>query len=141
MVAPITLDNQLIGVHLTYINHEGTAKASITPSKKIIGKASGGMIALSDISQEIIIAEGIETALTCQVMYEKPAVAAISSTNMARLKVPLLPLAQNIFIAQDNDSAGFEATKKLARRLYEEGRKIKILSPPPLNRTTILTTF
>ena len=122
---------QPIGIHRTYLREDGTDKAPINPQKKMLRSIKGGGVWLGVPSQYLIIAEGIETALTCQLMYGMSAVAALSSTNMQHLILPSLPLARTIFIAQDNDDAGRKATEQLANRLYEEGRTVKILTPPP----------
>lgn len=137
MIAPITTENdQLIGVHVTFLNHEGTGKAPVNPSKKMIGNIKGGMIRLAALGEEVTISEGIETALSLQIALNKPSIAALSATNMQAVTLPPMPIGKTIYIAQDNDDAGRKAVQKLATRLWTEGRTVKILQP-----TDILNDF
>ena len=118
-------------LHRTYLAPDGKGKAPVEPAKMMLGQVRGGAVQLAPATDELIIAEGIETALTLQVITEKPAWAALSSTHLASVILPPLPLAHTLYIAQDNDSAGRRGTGRLANRGWAEGRIVRILEPLP----------
>jgi len=51
-------------VHRTYINTDGSGKADVTPAKAMLGPALGGAVRVSDGPGRLVVAEGIETALS-----------------------------------------------------------------------------
>ncbi len=129
MLASILNGNELIGLHRTYLDGNGN-KAPVSPPKKILGKLSGGYTPFGTPQNILILAEGIETALSLYAMFQTPVWATLSATNMATVKLPPLPLAQVVYIAQDNDEAGRKASLKAADKLWREGRKVILMNPP-----------
>ena len=85
---------------------------------------------MAPADETLLIAEGIETALSGQQETGIAAWAAISASNMANLLLPELPLAREIVIAADNDPAGISAAERAAERWTKEGRKVRIAMPP-----------
>ena len=75
---------------------------------------------------EVAITEGVEDALAFHQQHGVPAWAALSATNMAALIVP--PRLRRIVVCADNDAAGHAAAQKLARRLRDEGRQVRIIA-------------
>lgn len=51
-------------VHRTYIKADGSGKADVAPTKAMLGPAMGGAVRLSDGQGRLVVAEGIETALS-----------------------------------------------------------------------------
>jgi hypothetical protein len=124
--------DRLIGLHRTYLKHDGSGKAPVQPNKMMLGKLRGGSIPLRHIHETLIIGEGIETALSVAVA-APPDIsvwAALSATNMPHLILPPPPLAQTIIIAADPDEAGMKAAYLSARKWADEGRLVKIAVPP-----------
>lgn len=130
MLASILNGSDLIGLHRTYLDREGN-KAPVSPAKKILGKLSGGYAPFGTVENTLTLAEGIETALSLYAMFQVPVWATLSSTNMANVSLPPLPLAQNVYIAQDNDGAGRKAVNKAAEKFWREGRRVVLMEPPP----------
>jgi|GEM_PF-558367 len=129
MVTPILNGGQLIGLHRTYLDVDGH-KAPVSPSKKIIGKLSSGYTPFGKVGNLLILAEGIETSLSLYAMFQTPVWAALSANNMANITLPSLPLAQVVYIAQDNDGAGRQAARRAADKFWREGRRVVLMNPP-----------
>lgn len=123
-------EKKVIAVHRTFLSEDGTAKAPVENPKLLLGNARGGAVRLAPATEELIVAEGIETSLTLQIMLQKPAWAALSSSNMSNLVLPPLPLANILYIGQDNDRAGRKGARELANKAWAEGRTVHILQPP-----------
>src|SRR5262249_27162812 len=81
-----------------------------------------------NLPEKLIVAEGIETALSASAITGLPAVAAMNAANM---KVVNLPNCREIIIAADNDANGVsqEAADELAQRLAAQGRTVRIALP------------
>ena len=129
MLAPILNGDQMIGIHRTYLDTDGN-KAPVSPVKKVMGKLSGGYMPFGEIGNILILAEGIETALSLYTMFQTPVWATLSANNMANIMLPPLPLAQTVYIAQDNDGAGRQAAHKAADKSWREGRRVVLMNPP-----------
>src|SRR5690606_10647465 len=75
----------------------------------------------------LILAEGIETALSAAALMGAPAWAAVSAGNLERL--PLPATARNVILAADADLPGQRAAWAAARRLEAEGRRVRVAMP------------
>ena len=128
MVAAITRasDSTFLGVHRTFLQPDGSAKARISPDRMILGAKKGGVIRLvpdEDISTRLAIAEGIETALTA-IAAGWPCWSAIDAGNMATLPVwPWIDLT----VFADHDAAGVRSAETLARRWEAAGGNANII--------------
>ena len=123
-------DKKIIALHRTYLAPDGSGKAPVENPKMFLGDAKGGAIRLAPTTEEIIFCEGLEDGLSLWFILKKPVWVAGNARFLESIIPPLLPLASNVFIAQDNDKAGRKSTESLGNRLYAEGRKVKILTPP-----------
>ncbi len=134
LLAAVTIfpNREVIALHRTFLSQDGLRKAPVNSAKMMLGPVRGGAVRLAPAGKDLIIAEGIETGLTVQVMMKKPTWAALSSKNMESIVLPPLPLAQNVYIAQDNDPAGQSAAVALADKAWAEGRRAYILYPPAI---------
>ena len=130
MVAAVRKGNELVAIHITALSRERVAKAEISQSRIIIGPAAGGAIHLGEPQESLIVAEGIETALSAQQGIGKPAWAAISASMMKRVELPQLPLAQQLYIAADGDRAGIDAANALASSARRQGRVVRVVAAP-----------
>lgn len=121
---------QVTAIHRTFLSLDGKGKAPVDTPKMMLGQVRGGAVRLAPPGQELMIAEGLETSLTLHIMLKKPTWAALSSQNMAQVILPPLPLAQTLYIAQDNDAGGQKGAMTLAEKAWAEGRTVRILQPP-----------
>jgi putative DNA primase/helicase len=133
MVAPVIREDRLVGAHVTLLNKDGDAKLKSKDSvKKMYGPVKGGYVQLGEVDPDkrlktLVVAEGIETALSVRQITGLPVLAALSASNMSNV---ILPKAKEIIIAADNDQPGIEAAEKLADRLLQQGfRRVRIAAP------------
>lgn len=121
-----------LGLHRTWLAADGSAKASIPKNRKMLGKVAGGAVRLGEPSGGLLgLAEGIETTLA--VMRACPALPAWATLSAGNLEVVALPPeVRRVVILADHDASGtgLRAAEAAAVRLYREGRRVWIASPP-----------
>jgi putative DNA primase/helicase len=133
MIAPVTApDGRMVSIHRTFLTEAG-GKAHGPQSKKLMpviapGSTRGAAIRLFPTGEQLGVAEGIETALACHLLFQIPVWAAISSGGLARIDIPREVKRVEIF--PDHDTPGIEAAKALGRRLIRSGRHFRIWTPP-----------
>jgi len=130
-------DGKLVGLHRTFIKdgHKALFTDPATdnplPAKKMRaawrGSTKGGAVRLFDAGPELVVAEGIETALAAHIITGRPAWAALSAGGLAAVMFP--EKTRDILIAADADEAGERAAHALAARLIEEGKVARIAAP------------
>lgn len=129
MVAAIRNEaGQLTGIHRTFLRSDGSAKADVEPKRASLGKVLGGAIWLQPAAPEMVVGEGIETALSAGVLMGLPAWASLSAGNLANSMV-LPRRVVSVVIAADHDDAGEQAARAAAQRWQREGRRVRIARP------------
>lgn len=121
-----------LAVHRTYLRQDGSGKADVEPAKAMLGAALGGAVRLTDAQGPLVVAEGIETALSlASGLLGRPATiwAALSASGIAGLRVPESN-PHRLIIASDGDKAGHEAANKLAERAAALGWTVFMLPAP-----------
>ncbi|WP_229582889.1 toprim domain-containing protein [Paracoccus sp. S-4012] len=106
-----------LAVHRTYLRLDGRGKADVAPNKAMLGRVAGGAVRLAHGAGPLVVAEGIETALSLACgLLRSPAIvwAALSAGGMARLCLPHPP--HELLIAADGDDAGCAAAEALGKR-------------------------
>lgn len=118
-------------VHRTYLRRDGSGKADVDPAKAMLGGVAGGAVRLTDSRGPLVVAEGIETALSlASGLLRAPATvwAALSTSGMTGLRLPDIPA--RLTIAPDGDTAGREAAHALAERAHALGWQVSLLPAP-----------
>ena len=118
-------------VHRTYLRPDGLGKAAVEPAKAMLGAVQGGAVRLTDRPGPLVLAEGIETALSlsCGLLRAPAAIwAALSTSGIKALRLPLR--AGRLTIATDGDKAGREAAHALAERAHAQGWAVSLLPAP-----------
>jgi putative DNA primase/helicase len=125
MVVSIMNDGAL-GTHVTYLTRDGTKKLASDRPKQMFGVCKGGSIPIGQPQTDgpLLVAEGIETALSVAQITGLPAIAALSADNLSVVRVPD---CSEVIICADNDNAGREGAKALSQRLA--GRRVRIAIP------------
>ncbi|HAT8858968.1 TPA: hypothetical protein F8A23_08725 [Legionella pneumophila] len=127
-------NNKMVTLYRTYLGK--ACKADIPTPKKLMPsiqpRASvGAAIKLyQPVNGKIVLAEGIETALSIHVATKLPVWATISAVGLEKIILP--SSITEVIIAIDNDEShcGQNVSSKLATRLLAEGRKVKRIIPP-----------
>jgi putative DNA primase/helicase len=131
MVALVTsADDRPVAVHRTWLAPGGRGKAPIEPQRMSLGPIRGGAVRLAPATDEVVVAEGIETALSVMLATGLPAWAALSAGGIRALQLPASIRA--IVVATDNDDQGEskDAAQEAAQRWLHEGRRVRIATPP-----------
>lgn len=96
-----------VAVHRIYLTPDGRSKALLIPNKMMLGATAGGAVRLVKADAPLVVAEGIETALSlASGLLRTPATvwAALSAPGMASLHLPVKP--RRLTVATDGDDAG-----------------------------------
>jgi len=116
------------GIHRTFLQDDGSGKASLSPEKMSLGNIRGAGVLLSVPGSKVAVAEGIETGLSVQQATGIPTIAALSAAGVQALLLPAR--VREVFIAADPDDVGMKAAEAAARRWHAEGRIVRIVKPP-----------
>lgn len=134
MIALVTDENSCgVTIHRTYLGD--ACKADVEKPKKLMspvreGATRGASIKLyKPENREIVVAEGIETALALHFSAQVSVWATLSANGMEQVIIP--SSITKVIIAVDNDEnlVGQKAAEKLAKRLKAEGRKVTRVIP------------
>ncbi len=129
MLAAVTdLDGTMTGVHRTWLARDGSGKAPIATSRRAMGRLLGNGVRFGVVQDVVAVGEGIETmlALRC-VLPSLPMIAALSANHLAAM-IPPRGL-RRLYVAQDRDHAGTQATAMLIERAGREGIEPIALRP------------
>lgn len=126
LLAAITgADGDFVGIQRIFLDLDGR-KADIEPVKASLGQVAGGACRLQECSEELVIAEGVESAAAAAALLGLPAWSAISCGNLARSMI-LPPEIRSVVIAADHDPAGLRAAEDAGLRWRDEGRSVRII--------------
>lgn len=119
------------GVHRTFIRDDGAGKASVLPAKAMLGACKGGAVRVWCAPGPLVVAEGIETALSIAsgLLPTHGAIwATLSTSGMKGLRLPVVP--GELIIASDGDAPGRDAAFALATRAQTAGWTVSLLPAP-----------
>jgi hypothetical protein len=131
---PDRLDDsfEVRGLHVTFLNAEGTGKADTTPNKITIGPSYGWPIVVAPPNDGLAIAvtEGVEDALTVHQVSGMGAWAAGSAGRLAALAERIPNYIETVTVHMHNDEAGRRGAHELANILTVRGVEVLIASVP-----------
>ena len=117
---------ELIAVHRIFLHPSEPRHADLEEPKRALAPLTGGACWLRPHESCLIIAEGIETAISVGMAFPAAALAAgITGYHMSMMEVPTC--YQQIMIAADNDEAGLIAAESFTKRMTE--RKVITVLP------------
>ena len=126
MVAGVrNADGRVVAIHRTWIITNGNGV--LHKVRKMLGPVAGAAVRLGD-GPDIVVAEGIETALSAVELFGWPSCAALSANGIRMLK--LSPYVRRIVIAADGDDDGRNVSREAAHRWRGEGRLVRVLESP-----------
>jgi hypothetical protein len=129
MVALVTgHDGKPLAVHRTYLARHGIGKAPVESQKMMLGPCRGGAVRLGRPDDLLLVAEGIETALSVMQASGHPAWAALSTSGLLALDLP--GSVREVIVLADGDEPGEAAARNAALRWMREGRRVRIARPP-----------
>jgi hypothetical protein len=130
MIALVTngVNGMPLAIHRTFLTHDGSGKAPVDPAKMMLAPCRGGAVRLAESGAPLLVAEGIETALSGMQMSGHPAWAALSAPGLRSLDLP--SSVRDIIVLADGDDAGEAAALACGRHWKDEGRRVRIARPP-----------
>jgi phage/plasmid primase-like uncharacterized protein len=130
MVALVTrgTDGAPLAIHRTFLNRDGQEKASVEPTKMMLGPCRGGAVRFGLVVDRVMIAEGIETALSALQATGRATWAALSTSGLRALELPAC--VREVVLLADGDEPGETAAQAAAVRWTLEGRKVRIARAP-----------
>lgn len=118
-------------VHRTFLRPDGNGKAGLAGGDKLmLGATSGGAVRLAGGDFPLVVAEGIESALSllCGLLAGPTQVwAALSTSGMRSLRLP--EKAGKLTVASDGDQPGREAAFSLADKAHLLGWRVSQIDP------------
>jgi len=118
----------LTGVHRTWLDPTGAAKAPIATPRRAMGHLLGNGVWMGTCTDVLVAGEGIETMLSLrQVLPKLPMIAALSANHLSALVLP--KMLRRLYIALDADAAGRRAGRTLADKAIAAGIEVLPLSP------------
>jgi hypothetical protein len=130
MVALVTrgLDDQSLAIPRTFLARDGKGKAPVEPQKMMLGRCRGGAVRLGVLGDTLMVGEGIETCLAAMQATDWPAWAALSTSGLRTLDLPVD--VRNVIVLADGDDPGEAAARHCAQRWKREGRNVRIARAP-----------
>lgn len=123
-------DGAEVTLHRTYLEQSGK-KADVPTVKKLMspatpGSSREGAIRLYPPAKELIVAEGIETALALHLALGKACWACVSAGGLEAVAIP--ENVERVIVGADNDAngAGQKAAYELTNRLIKQDRHIQV---------------
>ena len=90
--------------------------------------SQGGVVQLAPAADQLLIGEGIETALSAMQATGIPAWAALGTSGLRALDLP--EHIRRVTVLADVDAPGIAAANDAAWRWAREGRNVRIARPP-----------
>ncbi|HEV2605634.1 MAG TPA: toprim domain-containing protein [Microvirga sp.] len=117
---------KLTGVSRTWLDPDGTSKASLATPRRAMGHLLGNGVRFGVADDVMAAGEGIETMLSLrQVTPTLPMVAALSANHLAALELP--STLNRLYLVRDDDPAGRMAVDTLASRAGQVGVEVLVL--------------
>jgi putative DNA primase/helicase len=123
-------DGKPVQLHRTYLTAQGD-KANVQSVRRLMPGPipPGSCVRLADYSEQIGIAEGIETALSAMMLFRIPCWSALNATLLAQWVPPDGVKSVTVFADNDRSFAGQRAGYELAHRLSSKF-SINVRVPP-----------
>jgi len=119
--------NEVVAIHRTFLRWDGSGKIDHPQARMMLGDATGGAVQLAQASEQLALAEGIETALSVLQVSGIPTWACLSTAGLQRVMVP--DTVREVLICADNDAPGLKAAHAAADRLYRLGKQVRLATP------------
>ena len=123
-----------VGLHLTFLEKDGSGKAPVENPRRIIGVKEGSTrratVRLFEPRDGTIgLAEGLETAIAAYLLTGIPTWAALNAGGIERAELPEEIKRVVVFADNDRSMTGQRAAAKAALRFRSKGRETRILVP------------
>lgn len=128
IAAATDLTGVITGVHRTWLDPSGQAKAPVSTPRRSIGLINGQGVRIGRAGGIVAVGEGLETMLSLRVaLPDLPIVAAGSANHLDALLLP--EGLRRLYVAEDDDPAGRRATASVMTRAEAVGIEAMRLAP------------
>lgn len=128
LVAAVTsATDELIGVQRTYLRSDGLGKLDVDKPKLSLGRVSGGAIRCAPWAAKLVVAEGLEDALSLQQVLGQSVWCAAGASMLPSMAFPAG--VRSVMIGGDNDVAGRAAARKAADNFALRGLEAGMFFP------------
>ncbi len=129
LVAAVTDETGTItGVHRTWLDLSGEAKAPVSTPRRSLGLINGHGVRIGRSAEIMAIGEGLETMLSLRVTLPTlPMIAAGSANHLDALILP--GTLRRLYVAEDADDAGRRVTASVMHRAEAAGIEALRLTP------------
>ena len=118
----------IAGVHRTWLDPSGQAKAPVSTQRRSMGLINGNGVRIGKVLGIVAVGEGLETMLSLRVAMPRLPIVAAGSAN--HLDALLLPEGlHRLYVAEDDDPAGRRATASVMSRAEAAGIEAMRLAP------------
>lgn len=118
----------ITGVQRCWLDCRRPAKAPLADPRRSLGHLLGNGVRFGPAGAVVAAGEGIETMLALKsVLPAIPLIAALSANHLAALDIPAG--VRRLYVARDNDAAGYRAAERLAVRGIADGIDVRPLVP------------
>ena len=128
----VTPEARVANLHLTFLTSDGQ-RANVSPDKRVMRGdiPAGSSVRLSKGAAVMGIAEGIETALSCEAMFGVPVWSAVNGVILAKWQPPEITKKVIIFADNDLNYTGQSKAYALANALViKRGCEVEVRLPP-----------
>jgi putative DNA primase/helicase len=122
------VSGKFVAIQRTWLKADGSGKADLEPNKMSLGPTGGGAVRLAEATNQLVIAEGVETGLSYMQATGRPTWACLGAPGLRAIELP--DCVRILFIAADDDDAGEQAAGVVANRFMRRGLVVKIARPP-----------
>lgn len=129
-VSKLSAPGDMIGVQRIFLEPPGRKCSELDKPKMSLGEIGGGGVILGDVRDALVIAEGIESALSAGRALGLPAVAVLGASNLGRLEIP--DTITRVIIAPDRDEGGTgeRHARALGVKLARRGVRVSLAWAP-----------
>ncbi|MBU6371401.1 MAG: toprim domain-containing protein [Alphaproteobacteria bacterium] len=103
-VSKLSAPHDVIAIQRIFLEPPGRKCSELEKPKLSLGPITGGGVILGDVRDALVIAEGIESALSASRALGLPAVAVLGASNLPKLEIP--DTVRRVVIAPDRDEGG-----------------------------------
>jgi putative DNA primase/helicase len=121
----VDVEGRGVAIHPTWLPPNGVWSPGSKLQRKMLGPCGGGAVRFGDGS-EIVVCEGLESALSCVQALRLPAYAALSATGIQLLALPPHVRRVTVFADCDDHGEGIRAATEAAQRWRREGRDARV---------------
>jgi len=116
-------------VEITYLTAGGRRAFDLALPRKTVGVIPpGAAVRLDPAAPQMLVAEGVFTALAARARFGLPAWALLSTSNLRRWRAPTGVIS--VLIAADRGQDGEASAARLAQALATAGLQVRIALPP-----------